>query len=109
MVDLNENTNFEEVLDRICEQAEDAVSDGYNYIILSDRGVDKEKAAIPALIAVGAVHQHLVRKRVRAQVGLVLESGEPREVHHFALLFGYGVDCIYPYLVYELIENLINI
>ncbi len=98
--------SFTQTLARICSEAEYAVEKGYNFIILSDYGIDKDRVPLPALLATSAVHQHLVRKTIRSQAGIVVESGEPREVHHFALLFGYGADCINPYLAYEAVENL---
>jgi glutamate synthase domain-containing protein 2/glutamate synthase domain-containing protein 1/glutamate synthase domain-containing protein 3 len=97
-----------ERLDAICEEAVAAIEDGYNFVILSDRGVDGSHAALPALLSVGAVHQHLVRKSLRGRIGLILESAEPREVHHFALLFGYGADCVNPYLAYRVLEHLVR-
>ena len=72
------------------------------------QNVISTKAALPILLAVGAVHHHLVKKALRTQIGIILETGEPREVHHFALLFGYGADCINPYLAYESVEYLIK-
>ena len=81
---------------------------GYDFLILSDRGVDDEHAPIPALLAVAGVHHHLIREGTRTQVGLVLESGEPREVHHFALLIGYGAGAINPYLAFETLEDMIR-
>ncbi len=90
-------------LDRVCEEAEQAINQGYSFIILSDRG---EQPALPALLAAGAVHHYLIKKALRTKVGLILESAEPREVHHFALLFGYGIDLINPYLAYEAISYL---
>ena len=81
---------------------------GYNIIILSDRGLDAEHAPIPALLAVAAVHHHLIREGTRTRVGLVLESGEPREVHHFALLLGYGAGAINPYLAFETLDDMIR-
>ena len=98
---------FNKVLDRVLKQAEHAIKEGYTFIVLSDRGVDKKQAALPALLAVGAVHHHLIRKALRTQVGLILESAEPREVHHFALLFGYGAELINPYLAYEAVSLLV--
>lgn len=77
-------------MDELCEAATKAIKDGANIIILSDRGVDKDNAPIPALLAVAGVHHHLIREGTRTRVGLVLESGEPREVHHFSLLIGYA-------------------
>jgi len=90
-------------LERICKAAEDAVDEGTSYIILTDKGM--ECPAIPSLLAVSAVHQHLLRAKKRLQVGLVLESAEPREVMHFALLIGYGANVINPYLVFAIIEG----
>jgi hypothetical protein len=100
--------NFTKAVDSICKEAEGAIKDGYSFIILSDRGVDKDNAALPSLLATGAVHHHLVRRSLRTQIGIIIESGEPREVHHFALLFGYGADCINPYLSYEALRNMVK-
>jgi glutamate synthase (ferredoxin) len=75
---------------------------------LSDRGVDVELAAIPALLAVAGVHHHLIREGTRTRVGLVLESGEPREVHHFSLLIGYGAGAINPYVAFETLDDMIR-
>ena len=85
-----------------------AVRDGYNVVVLSDRGVNAEWAPIPALLATGGVHHHLIREGTRTQVGLVLESGEPREVHHFSLLMGYGCGAINPYLAFETLDDMIR-
>jgi glutamate synthase domain-containing protein 2 len=85
-----------------------AVKDGYNVIILSDRGIDPELAPIPSLLALSAVHNYLVREQMRTQVALVVESGEPREVHHFAVLIGYGASAINPYLAIETLEDMAN-
>ena len=85
-------------LDRLCQQAAQAIDDGYPLIILSDRGVNSQWAPIPSLLATSAVHHHLIREGTRTKVGLVVESGEPREVHHFALLIGYGAGAVNPYL-----------
>ena len=92
----------------ICEQANKTIAEGYDLIILSDRNIDVEMAPIPALLAVGAVHHHLIREGTRTQVGLIVESGEPREVHHFALLLGYGAAAINPYLVFETLHESIR-
>lgn len=100
--------DFLNVLERICRNAVQAIREGYSFIILSDRGVNSGYAAIPALLAAGAVHHHLVRKCLRTQISLIMESAEPREVHHLALLFGYGMDCINPYLAFEAIAHLIR-
>lgn len=97
---------FFHTLNRICDEASRAIKDGFTFIILSDRGVNREYAPLPALLAIGAVHHHLVKKALRSQIGIIVESAEPREVHHFALLFGYGADCINPYLAYESIRYL---
>jgi glutamate synthase (NADPH/NADH) large chain len=90
-----------EMLDRLCERAEAAVRGGYNIIVLSDRQIGPDRIAIPALLATAAVHHHLIRKGLRTSVGLVVESGEPREVHHFCLLAGYGAEAINPYLAFD--------
>jgi glutamate synthase domain-containing protein 2/glutamate synthase domain-containing protein 1/glutamate synthase domain-containing protein 3 len=99
---------FKHALERICFETEYAIEQGYSFVILSDRGVDKDNAALPALLAVSAVHHHLVRKTIRSEVGLIVESAEPREVQHFALLLGYGADCVNPCLAYEAVEYLIE-
>ena len=85
----------------LCARAVDAVKSGYNILIVSDRLVDSERVAIPALLAVSAVHQHLIRAGLRTATGLVVETGSAREVHHFALLGGYGAEAIHPYLALE--------
>ncbi|MCK2055412.1 glutamate synthase large subunit [Methylobacterium sp. 37f] len=92
---------MEGAVDRLCDRAEVAVRGGYNIIILSDRGIGPDRIAIPALLATAAVHNYLIRKGLRTSVGLVIESGEPREVHHFACLAGYGAEAINPYLAFE--------
>ncbi|MGB4438356.1 MAG: glutamate synthase large subunit [Sedimentibacter sp.] len=97
---------MEKALDRIFEEADTAILRGANIILLSDRGVNKDFAAIPALLASSGVHQHLTRGETRTNVGLVLESGEPREVHHFCTLIGYGVTAINPYLAFDTIKDL---
>lgn len=88
-------------MDRVRKEAQDAIKGGAVLLILSDRGVNDKLAPIPALLACSGVHQHLIREGTRTQCGLILESGEPREVHHFALLFGYGAAAINPYLAFE--------
>jgi glutamate synthase (NADPH/NADH) large chain len=93
-------------LERICNEARDAVRDGYALIVLSDREVGPERLPVSSLMACGAVHHHLVRHEERTRVGLVLESGEAREVHHFCVLIGYGADAVNPYLaLYALRES----
>jgi glutamate synthase (NADPH) large chain len=91
---------------RIRAEASQAIEDDYTLIILSDRGVDSENAHVPSLLATSAVHHHLIRERNRAQADIIVESGEPREVHHFATLFGYGASAINPYLAFETIAGL---
>ncbi len=95
-------------LDDICKQAEGAVDDGKNYIILSDRGITSKRAPVPSLLAVSAVHHHLINKKKRLQVDIVVESAEPREVMHFALLFGFGASIINPYGGFAVIHELID-
>jgi glutamate synthase domain-containing protein 2/glutamate synthase domain-containing protein 1/glutamate synthase domain-containing protein 3 len=94
-------------LERVCAEADAALAEGVNILILSDRAVSPERAAIPSLLAVAGVHHHLVREGTRLQTGLVLESGEPREVHHFATLIGYGASAINPYLMLESLQELV--
>ncbi len=95
-------------LDQVCEEVADSVRKGHNLIILSDRGVSRNLAPIPSLLAVAAVHHHLIRSGLRTKAGLVIESGEPREVSHFALLIGYGANAINPYLAFETLADLIK-
>ena len=97
---------LKEALDRLCAEASQAISDGYSIIVLSDRGVSAELAPMPSLLATSAVHHHLIREGTRTKVGLVLESGEPREVHHFCLLLGYGAGAINPYLALATVQDL---
>ena len=97
---------LERALDGLCRRASMAIRDGYRLLILSDRGIDEEYAPIPSLLALAAVHNHLVRERTRTQVALIVESGEPREVMHFALLIGYGASAVNPYLAVETLEAL---
>ncbi len=92
---------LEDALDRICREASQAIEDGYSLIVLSDRATGRDRVPIASLLAVGAVHHHLVRTHARTRIGLVLESGEAREVHHHCLLVGYGADAINPYLAFE--------
>ncbi len=97
---------LDRAMEELCEQAGRAVTDGANLLILSDRGVDRERAPIPALLAVSGVHHHLVREGTRARAAMLIESGEPREVHHFAMLLGYGAGAVNPYLAFETIHGL---
>ena len=88
-------------LDRICDEASAAIAEGYQLVVLSDRGVSRTRIALPTLLAVGAVHHHLVKKLERTRIGLVVETAEAREVHHFCLLAGYGADAVNPYLAFR--------
>lgn len=99
---------LESALKLLCEAADRVIERGHNILILSDRGIDADNAAIPSLLAVSAVHHHLIRKGTRTKVSILLESGEPREVHHFALLLGYGVSAVNPYLAFETLDDLIR-
>jgi len=95
-------------VEQLCHDAERAVDEGKNYIILSDRGITENAAPIPSLLAVSAVHHHLIKTRKRMQIDIVVESAEPREVMHFALLFGYGASIINPYMSLAVIDKLVN-
>jgi glutamate synthase (NADPH) large chain len=97
---------LERALDSLCKRASFAIDQGYSLLILSDRGTDKDSAPIPSLLALTAVHNHLVREGTRTQVALIIESGEPREVMHFCLLIGYGASAVNPYLAVETLEDL---
>lgn len=95
-------------LEQMNEAADRVIGKGHNIIILSDRGIDRENAAIPSLLAVSSLHHHLIRQGTRTKVSILLESGEPREVHHFALLLGYGVSAVNPYLAFESLDDMIG-
>ena len=95
-------------MENLFDEADRLIASGVNILILSDRGVSEKMAAIPALLAVSGLHHHLIENETRTKIGLVLESGEPREVHHFALLTGYGAGAVNPYLVFETIEDVIR-
>src|SRR3954453_3876436 len=97
---------LERALTGLCRRASLSIQNGYSVLILSDRGVDEESAPIPSLLALTAVHNHLIREGTRTQVALIIESGEPREVMHFCLLIGYGASAINPYLAIETLQNL---
>ena len=103
------NTSLEKALEQLCNSVDRAYSEGYNIIILSDRGVDENHVPIPSLLAVSAAEQHLVRTKRRTAVSLILESGEPRDVHQMATLLGFGARAINPYLAHECIAELIDI
>ncbi len=102
----DEKTGLAKALDNLFEAVDIAIDNKYNIIVLSDKGVDEHKCAIPALLAGAGLHHHLIRKGTRMRVSIVLETGEPREVHHFAVLLGYGVNAVNPYLAYETLEDM---
>ncbi|KAF2610711.1 hypothetical protein F2Q70_00008057 [Brassica cretica] len=97
---------LEMTLDRICAEANEAIKEGYTLLVLSDRAFSSTRVAVSSLLAVGAVHHHLVKSLARTQVGLIVESAEPREVHHFCTLVGFGADAICPYLAVETVHRL---
>lgn len=99
---------LQNAVEQLCKDAEKAVDEGKNYIILSDRGISENVAPVPSLLAVSAVHHHLIKTRKRMQIDIVVESAEPREVMHFALLFGYGASIINPYMSLAVIDKLIK-
>ena len=101
-------SGLEKAIDELCISVEKAVDDGKNYIVLSDRGVDATHAPIPSLLAVSAVHLYLLQKRKRMQIDIVVESAEPREVMHFALLFGFGANAVNPYMAFAIINDRIK-
>ncbi len=102
------NTSLEKALEQLFVKCDKAYAKGTNIIILSDRGVDENHVAIPSLLAVSAMEQYLVKTKKRTAVSIILESGEPRDVHQFATLLGYGARAIHPYLAHECIEELVN-
>ena len=97
-----------EAVKRLCKEAEEAVDEGCNYVVLSDRGVDKDNAPIPSLLATSAVHHHLIDCKKRVQTALIVETADAREVMHFALLSGYGASAINPYLAFAVIDDLVK-
>jgi glutamate synthase domain-containing protein 2/glutamate synthase domain-containing protein 1/glutamate synthase domain-containing protein 3 len=99
---------LEKAMEDLCRRASQAIQAGANVLILSDRGISRDLAPIPALLAVSGLHHHLIREGTRTQIGLVLESGEPREVHHFSLLISYGCSAINPYLAFETLDDMIR-
>ncbi len=104
-----DGAGMELALERLYERVDQIIASGEaNIIILSDRGIDQDHAPIPVLLAVSGLHHHLIRKGTRTQIGLVVESGEPREVHHFAMLIGYGAVAINPYLAFATIEGMVD-
>ncbi|MBM0064710.1 glutamate synthase large subunit [Alkalicoccobacillus gibsonii] len=99
---------LENAMQELFDQADQAIQEGHTLLILSDRGLDRSKAAIPALLAVAGLHHELIRKGTRTEVSILLESGEPREVHHHAVLLGYGAEAVNPYLVFDSIDEMIQ-
>jgi glutamate synthase domain-containing protein 2/glutamate synthase domain-containing protein 1/glutamate synthase domain-containing protein 3 len=95
-------------MERLCAEADRALADGVNILVLSDRAAGRERVPVPALLATAGVHHHLVRNGTRLRCGLVVESGEPREVHHFCCLIGYGASAINPYLAFETLQSMID-
>ncbi len=108
LFNVKDGAGLKKAMDKLCEEANRVIKEGVNIIILSDRGINSELAAIPSLLAVSGLHHYLIREKVRTQVSLVVESAEPREVHHFALLLGYGASAINPYLAFESIRELVQ-
>jgi len=106
LFDANKKGDMRDALERVKQEASKAVEEGYEVIILSTRGVDEKLAPIPTLLATSAVHQHLIKEGTRTSCGLVIESGEPREIHHFATLIGFGANAINPFLAFETIEDM---
>jgi len=104
----NGSHSLETAMEELFQKADAEIEKGANILVLSDRNISSSKAPIPALLAVSGLHHHLIGRGTRTSVGIVLESGEPREVHHFALLIGYGVSAVNPYLVFETFEDLIK-
>ncbi|MDR0815736.1 MAG: glutamate synthase large subunit [Bacteroidales bacterium] len=101
-------TGLEQALTDLCKTAEKAVDDGVNYIILSDKNVNSKQVAIPSLLAISAVHHHLIERRKRMQIAIIVESAEPREVMHFALLFGFGASGVNPYMAFAVLDDLVK-
>lgn len=106
--DCSKENQLESALETLFTQADQAIKDGHTLLILSDRDVNGQNAPIPALLAVGGLHHHLIRQGTRTDVSILLESGEPREVHHFSVLLGYGAEAVNPYLVFDSIDGLIQ-
>jgi|TARA_B110000037_G_scaffold213074_1_gene267040 glutamate synthase (ferredoxin) len=104
----SDGKSLEDALSELCAGADQAITDGHNILIISDRNIDKDNAALPTLLAMGAIHEHLVDAGTRTRVSIVLESGEAREVHHFATLIGFGADAINPYMAFESLHQMIR-
>ena len=103
---LEGQAGLKRAMDKLCQQASQAIEDGATILVLSDKGMDVNHVPIPSLLATAGVHHHLLRERTRTRVGLVVETGEAREMMHFALLIGYGAGAIYPYLAYETVAQI---
>ena len=99
---------LDNAIQRVCREADTAIEEAYTYLVLSDRNINAEKAPIPALLATAGLHNYLVREGTRTRISMILESGEPREVHHFAILLGYGIGAVNPYLAFESLSDLIG-
>ena len=103
-----EKESLEMRMEELFKEAEELIAEGVNILILSDRGVNGSKVAVPALLAVSGLHHYLIEKGLRTELSLVLESGEPKEVHHFSVLIGYGLDAVNPYLAFASLEELVE-
>lgn len=108
LFEYDEDTCLENSLEKLFKKVDHLIDNGVNILVLSDREIDKNRVPIPSLLAVAGLHHHLIRNGKRTEVSIILDSGEPREIHHLSILIGYGCDAINPYLVYESIDNLIK-
>jgi len=108
LFNAEDEKDFTKTLDKVSKEAANAIKEGFTFIVLSDKGVNKKYAALPSLLSVAAVHHHLVKNSLRTQISIIVETADAREVHHFALLFGFGADCINPYLAYEAVNYIID-
>ena len=106
--EIDHENGLNEALSYLCKRAEESVIDGYNILILSDRGIGRYIAPIPSLLALSAVHHHLIKKKLRTAIDIIVEAGDVRDVMHAALMVGYGAKAVNPYMVYEIIRNLIE-
>jgi glutamate synthase (NADPH/NADH) large chain len=106
--EIDHENSLQEGLRYLCKRAEESVIEGYNILVLSDRGVGRYNAPIPSLLALSAVHHHLIEKKLRTAIDIIVETGDARDVMHMALLVGYGAKAINPYMVYEIIGDLIE-
>ena len=111
VIDITYNANednLENCLDKVCLEAEESINEGSNIIVLSDKLISETNMPVPSLLATSKVHQHLIDKGLRTSSGLVIETGEAREIHHFCCLAGYGADAIYPWLALDVVGNLLE-